>query len=209
MEKDLLQTFADLDEAGTMESVRQAIEKGTDPEIILDICQEAMVLVGDKFEQGIYFISDLMLSGMMFKAVNELLKPLFTGGSAKEKAGKIVIGTVAGDIHDIGKDLVVAMLEANNFEVYDIGVDQPKEAFIDKIKETGATVVGLSGLLTVAFDAMKDTIAALETAGLRGKVKVMIGGGPVTQNTCDFVGADRWGNSAQSAVNHCREWMNA
>jgi methanogenic corrinoid protein MtbC1 len=209
MEKEVLQKFADLDEAGTLELIRWAIEKKTDPEVILNTCQDAMVIIGNKFEEGVYFVSDLMLSGQMFKEVNELLKPLFGSEATREKAGKVVIGTVAGDIHDIGKDLVVGLLEANNFEVYDIGVDQGKGAFIDKLRETGATVVGLSGLLTVAFDAMKETVAALETAGLRDKVKVMIGGGPINQGVCDYVGADGWGNSAQSAINFCRQWLSA
>ena len=205
MDNALLQSFAELDEAEALKRVRRLLEEGVDPETILSTCQEAMTLVGDKFEAGTYFISDLMLSGQMFKEVNELLKPHFRGGSKKAAIGKVVIGTVAGDIHDIGKDLVVGLLEANNFEVYDIGVDQSKEVFIDKIKETGAKVVGLSGLLTIAFDAMKDTVAALEAEGLRDKVKVMIGGGPINQGVCDYVGADQWGNSAQTAVKFCKE----
>jgi 5-methyltetrahydrofolate--homocysteine methyltransferase len=205
MDKALLQSFADLNEEAALQRVSRLLEEGTDPETILNTCQEAMTLVGDKFEAGSYFISDLMLSGKMFKEVNELLKPHFSGESKKEPIGKVVIGTVAGDIHDIGKDLVVGLLEANNFQVYDLGVDQSKEVFIDKIKETGAKVVGLSGLLTIAFDAMKETVDALEAEGLRDQVKVMIGGGPVNQGVCDYVGADEWANSAQKAVKFCKE----
>ena len=209
MENELLKKFADLNEEETLAQVRQNIEQGTDPEVILSTCQEAMRIIGEKFEQGAYYVSDLMMAGMLFKEVNELLKPIFGSGSAKEKIGKIVIGTVSGDIHDIGKDLVVALLEANNIEVLDIGVDQPKEAFIAKLKETGASLLGMSGLLTVAFDSMKETIAALEAEGMRDTVKVMIGGGPVNQGVCDYVGADTWGANAQSAVKICKEWMNA
>lgn len=209
MEKELTNKFADLDERGVMELVRQAVDAKANPEDILSACQEAMRLVGEKFEQGEYFVSDLMLSGQLFKEINELLKPLMVGGASQKKLGKVVIGTVAGDIHDIGKDLVVSLLEANNFEVFDLGVDQSKDAFISKLKETGATVVGLSGLLTIAFDAMKETVAALEAQGLRDTVKVMIGGGPIDQGVCDYVGADHWGNSAQAAVNFCQKCLNA
>ena len=207
IDKELMQHFADLNEGEVKKKVDQAIEAGISPETILDACQEAMRVIGEKFEQGVYFVSDLMLSGMMFKDVNERLKPLFGDSSGKKKAGKVVIGTVAGDIHDIGKDLVVALLEANNFEVYDIGVDQGKEAFIEKIKETGATVLGMSGLLTVAFDAMKETVEAIEAEGLRDGLRIMIGGGPVNQGVCEYVGADSWGANAQSAIQICREWL--
>ena len=126
---------------------------------------------------------------------------------ARPSAGTVVIGTVAGDIHDIGKDLVVGLLEANNYKVVDLGVDQAKEVFVQKVKESNAPVVALSGLLTIAFDAMKDTISALSDAGLRDKVKVMIGGGTVSQSVCEYTGADGWGDNAQAAVKLCKQWM--
>ena len=207
MEQALTQKFADLQENEVLEMVRQGLDKGADPQEILQACQKAMVMVGEKFDEGVYFISDLMLSGQIFKQVYELLSPQFKAGAVVSSFGKVVIGTIAGDIHDIGKDLVVGLLKANNYEVYDLGVDLKKEVFIQKLKETGATVLGLSGLLTVGYDAMKETIAALKEEGLSDKVKVMIGGGPVDQGVCDYTGADAWGDNAQTAVKLCKQWI--
>ena len=121
--------------------------------------------------------------------------------------GKVVIGTVKGDIHDIGKDIVVSLLKAANYDVRDLGVDVPPQKVVDTVKETGATVVGLSGLLTIAFDSMKETVAALATAGLRSKVKVMIGGGFVSETVQHYAGADAWGTDAQAAVSLCNQWI--
>ncbi len=207
MGQELTQKFQELDEDGVLKLVRQAIEDGADPQLILNACQDGMSTVGEKFEKGIYFISDLMLSGHIFRQVSELVKPLFGDGLDAETKGKVIIGTASGDIHDIGKDIVVTLLEANSYEVIDLGVDVPAERFVAAVQETGALVVGLSGLLTVAFDSMKDTIQALEDAGLRQKVKVMIGGAIITQNICEHTGADGWGNNGQIAVNFCKEWI--
>ena len=207
MEQELTKKFAELDEDGVLKLVRQAIESGTDPQVILKACQDGMSAVGEKFESGIYFVSDLMLSGHMFKEVTELLKPLFGDGSDAATKGKVIIGTVSGDIHDIGKDIVVRHLEANSYEVIDLGVDVPAERFVSSVKETGAMVVGLSGLLTLAFDSMKNTIQALEDAGLRDNVKVMIGGAIISKDICEYTGADGWGNNTQKAVNFCKEWI--
>jgi methanogenic corrinoid protein MtbC1 len=207
MDKDFSEKFADLKEDEVLEIVRQGVKNGIDPREIFKACQEAMIIVGERFEKGVYFVSDLMMAGVIFKQINEILKPLLTGEGGGKTAGKVVIGTVAGDIHDIGKDLVVGLLEANNYEVFDLGVDQKKEVFINKLRETGAPVLALSGLLTIAFDSMKETINFLKAEGLREKVKVMIGGGPVDQGVCDYTGADAWGSNAQKAVKLCKEWI--
>ncbi|MEM2546994.1 MAG: cobalamin-dependent protein, partial [Candidatus Bathyarchaeia archaeon] len=122
---------------------------------------------------------------------------------------KVVIGSVAGDIHDIGKNIVVFMLEANGFEVYDLGVDVPPEKFVEKIKETGATIVGLSGFLTLAFDSMKQTVEAIKKAGLRDKVKIMIGGGQITEEIRQYTGADAYGRDAMAAVALAKKWVGA
>ncbi len=206
MANQLTQKLADLREEVVLTMVRQEIDSGTDPQEILKACQQGMVLVGEKYEEKIYYVSDLMMAGEIFKQVSELLSPLVTEGSGP-CIGKIVVGTVAGDIHDIGKDLFIGMLKANNFEVYDMGVDVKTEVFIEKLKETGATVLALSGLLTVAFDAMKATISALKAAGLRDKVKAIVGGGPVNQDVCSYADADGWAPDAQSGAKLCREWM--
>ena len=207
MEKSITQKFADLEIEQVLDLIKNEIKKGTNPQSILKACQDGTEIIGQKFEKGEYFISDLMMSGDMFKQVSELVKPLFKGKSDIKSSGKVVIGTVAGDIHDIGKDIVISMLESNNYTVYDLGIDQKKEVFVEKVKETGATVVALSGLLTIAFDSMKETIEALKTTKMKDKVKVMIGGGPVNQTVCDYTGADGWGDSAHTAVKLCKEWL--
>ena len=207
MEQELARKFADLNEDGVLNLVRQAIKDGTEPQVILKACQDGIIIVGERFENGIYFISDLMLSGHIFKEVNELVKPLLGEGSDTAAKGKVIIGTVSGDIHDIGKDIVVRQLEVNGYDVIDLGVDVPEERFVSSVKETGATVVGLSGLLTIAFDSMKNTIQALEDADLRDSIKVMIGGSIISQDICEQTGADGWGNNTQIAVNLCKEWI--
>jgi methanogenic corrinoid protein MtbC1 len=204
----LTQTLAELQEEETLDLVRKELDSGINPLEILRACQQGMVLVGEKYEQGIYYVSDLMMAGEIFKGVSRLLGPHITEGFGPI-AGSVVMGTVSGDIHDIGKDLVIGMLKANNFEVHDLGVDVKPEVFIEKLKETGATTLALSGLLTIAFDAMKDVIASLEKEGMRDKVKVMIGGGPVNEDVCQYTGADSWGADAQVAVKLAQEWAGA
>jgi methanogenic corrinoid protein MtbC1 len=206
MDNHLAQQLADLDEEGALQSVRQKLAAGTDPLAVLDACREGMIAVGKRYEGGEYFVSDLMLAGEIFKQATDLLSPTLKSTTVATK-GKVVVGTVQGDIHDIGKDLVVAMVKANGYEVYDLGVDVPTEKFVATLKETGATVLGLSGLLTVGYDAMKATLAALDEAGLRPTVKVMIGGGPINDEVCKYTGADAWGSDAQVAVALCDKWI--
>jgi methanogenic corrinoid protein MtbC1 len=198
--------MADLEEAMVLKLVQQRLDTGEDPMMILTSCREGMVLVGKRFEASEYWVSDLMMAGEIFKQVSGLLSSRLKT-DAIGKLGKVVIGTVKGDIHDIGKDIVVSLLNAANYDVRDLGVDVPPQKVIDVVKETGATVVGLSGLLTVAFDSMKETVAALAAAGLRPKVKVMIGGGSVSEKVQHYTGADAWGTDAQSAVSLCNQWI--
>jgi methanogenic corrinoid protein MtbC1 len=202
----LATTMADLEEAMVLKLVQQRLDTGEDPMMILTSCREGMVLVGKRFEAGEYWVSDLMMAGEIFKQVSGLLSSRLKT-DAIGKLGKVVIGTVKGDIHDIGKDIVVSLLNAANYDVRDLGVDVPPQKVIDVVKETGATIVGLSGLLTVAFDSMKETVAALAAAGLRPKVKVMIGGGSVSEKVQHYTGADAWGTNAQSAVSLCNQWI--
>ncbi|MEN6481502.1 MAG: cobalamin-dependent protein [Anaerolineaceae bacterium] len=196
--------ISDLEEAKVLQLVNESLAAGTDPISILASCRDGMALVGKRYESGEYYVSELIMAGELFKQANALLAPYFgaNGGATK---GKVVVGTVKGDIHDIGKDLVVGMLKAGGFEVIDLGVDVPVEKFVAAVKESGAKVVGLSGLLTVGFDAMKETIAAFKAAGL--PVKVMIGGGPVTEQVREYVGADAMGNDAQAAVSLANQWI--
>jgi len=144
MEQELTQKFAELDEDGVLKLVNQAIAGGSDPQVILKACQDGMSSVGEKFESGIYFISDLMRSGYIFKEVSALVKPLFGEGLDAATKGKVIIGTVSGDIHDIGKDIVVGQLEANSYEVIDLGVDVPAERFA-RSQKTPGRAYGLFG----------------------------------------------------------------
>jgi methanogenic corrinoid protein MtbC1 len=168
-----------------------------------------METVGDRFSKSEYFIPDLMYSGEILKGVTELVKPKLTQAAESKKLGKVVFGTVAGDIHDIGKDIAVFMLDVNGFEVHDLGIDVPVQKFVDKIKETGAPIVGLSGFLALAFDSMKETVEAIEAAGLRDKVKIMIGGGQMSDEIKKYTGADAYGKDAMAGVTLAKKWIGA
>lgn len=202
---EISKALADLNEDETLKLVKEALKSQVAPEEILKACQEGMNEVGSRFEKEEYFISDLMMSGEIFKNVGAVLGPLLKAGSS-ESSGKVVLGTVKGDIHDIGKDIVVNMLKAGGFEVLDLGVDVPPAQFVEALKESKAKVLGLSGLLTLAFDSMRETIDAVTAAGLRNSVKVMVGGSPVDGNVCKAVGADDWGANAQQAVKLAKQW---
>jgi methanogenic corrinoid protein MtbC1 len=204
--KDLASLMADLDEERLLEVVKQRIKDKVNPMAILDKCREGIRIVGERFGKGEYFISDLIMSAEILKGVLTLLEPLMVSGSQGESAGKVVFGTVQGDIHNIGKDIVVSLLRADGYEVFDLGVDVPAEVFVNKVKGTGANIVGLSGLITVAYDGMKATIDALSKAGLRDRVKVMVGGSLMNDSVCAYVGADGWGNNAASAMTLARKF---
>ena len=195
--------ISDLEEDRALKLVQERLAAGSDPQAILASCRDGMALVGKRYEAGEYFVSELIMAGEMFKQANALLASHFGAGGGATR-GKVIIGTVKGDIHDIGKDLVVGMLRAGGFEVLDLGVDVPKEKFVEAAKTSGAKVVGLSGLLTISFDSMKDTIAALKAAGM--PVKVMVGGGPLTEQVREYVGADALGADAQAAVRLAEQW---
>jgi methanogenic corrinoid protein MtbC1 len=158
MAKDLVKTLADLKEQEVIKIVEDRLKANEDPLKILEDARKGMEIVGQRFASSEYFIPDLVYSGEILKSVTELVKPKLTKAAESKKLGKIVFGTVAGDIHDIGKDIVVFMLDVNGFEVHDLGVDVPAQKFVEKIKETGASIVGLSGFLTLAFDSMKQTV---------------------------------------------------
>ena len=206
MEKPIVQKLANLEEEAFLNLLQEELDGGADPVAILEDCRAGMVLVGKRFEENTYFISDLMMAGELFKQATNLLGPkMQLSGDASR--GKVVVGTVKGDIHDIGKDLVVGMLKAANYDVHDLGVDVPPENFIDVLKETKARVLGLSALLTTAFESMKDTVDTIKEAGIRSEVKIMIGGGPVNQEVVEYSGADDWGADAQEAVTLCNRFM--
>ena len=205
----LAKLLSDLKEPEALAFVDKSLAEGADPMDLLGQAKEAMNIVGQRFASEEYFIPDLVFSGEILKGIVKKLEPHLKQGEEEKRLGKVVIGTVAGDIHDIGKDLVVFMLDVNGFEVFDLGIDVPVQKFVDKIKETGSTVVGLSGFLTLAFQSMKDTIDAIKAAGLRDKVKIMIGGGQIDEQVKGFTGADAYGKDAMAAVQLARKWIAA
>ena len=209
MAENLMNALADLKEQQAIKIVKDRLSASEDPLKILGDARKGMEIVGNRFASSEYFIPDLVYSGEILKAVTELVKPKLTATGESKKLGKIVFGTVAGDIHDIGKDIVVFMLDVNGFEVHDLGVDVPVQKFVDKIKETGAPIVGLSGFLALAFDSMKETMEAIKAAGLRDKVKVMIGGGQMSDEIKNYTGADAYGKDAMAGVALAKKWIGA
>jgi corrinoid protein of di/trimethylamine methyltransferase len=180
--------------------VTSAIEAGTDPQEILNQYMiPAMDEVGRRFETNEYFVPELLIAARAMKGALEIIKPRLTATGAKP-IGKVAIGTVKGDLHDIGKNLVAAMLEGGGFEIIDLGVDVTPEKFIGAVKEKGANVIALSALLTTTMPSMKTTIEGLKEAGVRSQVKVIIGGAPVTQKYADEIGADGYSDNASAAV---------
>jgi methanogenic corrinoid protein MtbC1 len=207
MAKDLVSTLADLKEKEVLEIAQKRLDNGEDPLNILGDARKAVAIVGQRYQDYEYFIPDLVYSGEILKAIVEMVKPKLVNGADVERLGKVIIGTVAGDIHDIGKDIVTFMLDVNGFEVYDLGVDVPAAEFVDKIKEVKPEVVGLSGFLTVSFDSMKGTVQSIKDEDLRDKVKIMIGGGTLDDTVREYVGADAFGRFAGDAVSLAKEWI--
>jgi methanogenic corrinoid protein MtbC1 len=203
---ELSKALSDLKEDEAVAIVNERLQAGADPMAILDEARSGMESVGQRFATGEYFIPDLVYSGEILKRINELVKPKLAGEGQAKRGGKVVIGTVAGDIHDIGKDIVVFMLDVSGFDVLDLGVDVPADKFVASIKETGAAIVGLSGFLTLAYDSMKQTVDAIKTAGLRDKTKIMIGGGQINDDVVKYTGADAFGKDAVAGVSLAKQW---
>ncbi|MFH1490593.1 MAG: cobalamin-dependent protein [Pseudomonadota bacterium] len=207
MSGELTKLLSELKEPEALKFVEKALKEGADPLALLGEAKEGMNIVGQRFASEDYFIPDLVFSGEILKGVVKILEPHLKAGEEAKRLGKVIIGTVAGDIHDIGKDLVVFMLDVNGFEVIDLGIDVPIQKFVDTIKETGSTVVGLSGFLTLAFQSMKETIDAIKKAGLRDNLKIMVGGGQIDEQVKSFAGADAYGKDAMEAVKLAKGWI--
>jgi len=207
MTEALIQALVDMDEAGALREAKALLDGGCDPMKILEACTTAMETVGKRFESGEYFLPHLLMAGEMLKQIYDTVKPLIKEEKTASGKGKVLIGTVKGDVHDIGKNIVTFLLEANGFEVRDIGVNQPPASFVEAVREFRPAVVGMSGLLTLAFDAMKETVQALQDAGLRDQVKIMIGGGQMSDKVKEYAGADAYGPDAMAGVRLCRQWI--
>lgn len=207
MTETLIGALVEMQESEALEEAKRMLKQGIAPMKILEGCSRAMEIVGKRFEKGEYFLPHLMMAGEMLKQISDMIKPLIQEEKTRTTKGRVMIGTVKGDIHDIGKNIVRFLLEANGFEVRDIGIDQTPESFVRAIREFEPQVVGMSGLLTLAFDSMKETVQAIQASGLREKVRIMIGGGQVTENVKDYTGADGFGADALTGVRLAEEWI--
>jgi methanogenic corrinoid protein MtbC1 len=207
MSGDLKTLLADLKEEDALGIVKDRLDTGDDPLSILHDARQAMEIVGERFANSQYFIPDLVYSAEILKQITEMVKPKLAKTVATERRGTLVLGTVAGDIHDIGLNIVDFMLDVNGLEVHSLGVEVPAQKFIDKIKETKASIVGLSGFLTLAFNSMKETVDAIKAAGLRDTVKIMIGGGQIDEEVRKYTGADAYGKDAMEAVSLAKKWI--
>jgi 5-methyltetrahydrofolate--homocysteine methyltransferase len=199
-------SLINLDIDKTLELVKKAIDQGFKPLDIINTMAEGMKVIGDMFERGEYFISDLIVASEIFKEVMKILEPLIMKEKEVMKPiGRVVIGTIEGDIHDIGKNLVATMLRVNGFEVIDLGVDVSPQKFVEAVKQYNPDIVGMSALLTSTMMNMRKVIETLEKEGLRDKVKVIIGGAPITEEFAKRIGADAYGENAIVAVDICRK----
>ena len=210
-EKDsaLINAIVEMQEEEAMALARSYVAEGMPPVHLLELSRIAMDAIGKRFEEGEYFLPELMMAGEMLGQIAQLVKPLMAQSNSADQAERpaVLLGTVEGDLHDIGKDIVKFMLEANGFPVIDLGIDVPVQTFVDKIREHQPPVVALSGFLTLAFDSMRDTIKAIEAAGMRDRIKIMIGGGQVDEAIRKYTGADAFGLNAMDAVSLCQGWL--
>lgn len=202
----IIDAMADLEEDELYDYMNEIMDNdGEGVQEALEACQEGMKIVGDRFEDGEYFVGDLIYAGEILTEATNIIKPALTG-DGQEKFGKMILCTVKNDLHDIGKNIVRAMLEAGGFEVVDLGIDVDPQTIVDTAKNEGIKIIALSGVLTLAVDSMKDTIEAFKAAGMRDDVKIIVGGAPVTETVCASVGADEWALSPQKTVSVCQGW---
>ncbi|MHA1457520.1 MAG: cobalamin B12-binding domain-containing protein [Promethearchaeota archaeon] len=206
--EELLQAIAELEEEKSYTLVRKVLDEGVNPKEIIDILRNGVEIVGEKFNQKEYFLTELVMAGEIFQQSAKILETAMKEETeTSENLGVVVIGTVKGDVHDIGKNIFVTLLQAAGFEVHDLGVDIAAENFINKVKETKANIVAYSGLLTVALDSMKKTTEALKSAGLREGVKIIIGGLPVDEMWMKEAGADAYTDNAFNGVKIVTNWI--
>ncbi len=201
---ELAQALSDLDEKKVNALVEAQIQSGISAMAIVTDCNTGMVAVGERFARNEYFISQLIYSAEILKGVMKRLEPLLVGENAPVSKGKVVIGTVKGDIHDIGKNIVATLLRGSGFEVIDLGVDVPAEKFVAAVRESGARILGLSALLNFTYPEMKSVVDAVDAAGMRGQVKIVLGGAPVNEQVRQYAGADFVADNAVAGVEICK-----
>jgi len=209
MSDKLVQVIADMREEEALTLARERLEGGADPLAVLRQARQAMEIVGSRYAEGTYFLPELIMAGEMLSQIAALCQTRMSADRAPDEKplGTVVLGTVKGDIHDIGKGIVQFMLEAAGMRVVDLGVDVTPARFLEAVREHAPEVVALSGLLTLAYGPMKETVEALGQAGLRGRVRVMIGGGAINEEIRAYTGADAYGEDAVAAVALARGWM--
>ena len=195
--------MGELDE-DTVKELLEAVDTADGAAKAMEACQKGMDTVGKLFEEGEYFVGDLIYAGELMTDAVEVLKPFLAAGGTEGSKTKMILCTVKDDLHDIGKNIVRSMLEANGFDVLDLGIDCPAEKIVETAKAQGIKIVALSGVLTLALDSMKRTVDAIRAAGL--DCKVIIGGAPVSAEACRSIGADEWAHSPQKTVNTCKAW---
>lgn len=205
----LAELVADLEEDTVLALVRQRLEAGYNPLQIIDECNEGMRIVGQRYESGDYFVAGLIMSGEIFREVVELVQPLIEQQAKGDASGRVLVGTVSGDIHDIGKNMFGMLLSCHGFDVTDLGVDVSPDVFAAKAVETRPDVVGLSGLITASYETMKETVAALRTQAKEHQLSfpIIIGGGMIDEQVCQYVGADYWMPDAMAGVRLCEDLL--
>ena len=207
--EEIKNAMADLEEDALKEAIDAVAAEGSESaQLAVTAMQEGMQEIGSRFENGEYFVGDLIYAGEIMMDAMTTIKPLL-GGKASASVGKVVLCTVKDDLHDIGKNIVKAMMEASGIDVVDLGVDVPAEKILETVKAEGIKVVALSGVLTLSLGSMKAVSDAFADAGMRDQVKIIIGGAPVTEEACQAAGADAWAHSPQRTVETCLGWLNA
>lgn len=205
-QSDLVNAIADLDEEAVFSLVREKLVEGDDPGHIITGCQEGMRRVGERYEKQQYYLSGLIMAGEIFREVMELIRPAITSHRSDEIIGKVLLGTVKDDIHDLGKNIVYMLLRSQKITVYDIGVDVPPEEFLYRARELKPDIIGISALVTSAYDSLRETINVLRKGGLT--VPIVIGGGLLTKEICQFAGADYWVRDAVDGLELCEHLLN-
>lgn len=208
MAHELVDALVGMREKDALRIVEEMLDRGESPQSVLDLGQEAMQIVGDRFEEGSFFLPELMMSGEMLKKISAIIKPRMVEQATEAvKIGTVVLGTVRGDIHDIGKDIVGFVLDMNGFKVVDLGINVPEENFVDAVREHQPQVLALSGFLSLAFDSMKSTVDQVRGAGFAPKV--IIGGGQMDDTVRVYTGADAYGEDAMAAVTFAKRAVGA
>ena len=203
--EEIKNAMQDLDEDALLELMQNVLDSGADAMEAVKACQEGMEGVGKLFEEGEYFVGDLIYAGEILTQAIEIIKPALSEGEGGN-LGRIILCTVKDDLHDIGKNIVKSLLEAGGFEVLDLGIDTPADKIVETAKAEGIKIIALSGVLTLALDSMKAAVQAFADAGMRDEVKIIVGGAPVNEVSAKNIEADAWANSPQKTVSVCRSW---